>query len=96
MAIWLLFSSSWPLLPVRLLVALIHEAGHAIAIQLLGADVDYVIINKHGGGLTSGHLDSPTSTTARMLVSSAGYVGRPSSARACSRGPRTCDGVGSR
>jgi hypothetical protein len=73
--LWLLFSSSWPMLPFRLVVTLVHEAGHALAIQLLGGDVAYVIVNEHGGGLTSGRWDGDPSTTTRVLVSSAGYVG---------------------
>jgi hypothetical protein len=74
-AVWLLFSSTWPMLPVRLLVTLVHEAGHAVTIQLLGGDVSFVIVNEHGGGLTSGRLRTPDSATARVLVSSAGYLG---------------------
>lgn len=74
-AVWFVFSSSWILLPVRLLVTLVHEAGHALALELLGGDVQYVIINEHGGGLTSGRLPAPTSTLDQVLVSSAGYLG---------------------
>lgn len=74
-ALWLLLSSTWPMLPVRLVVTLVHEAGHALAIQLLGGTVDFVIINPHGGGLTSGHVPSPTSATAQVIVASAGYLG---------------------
>lgn len=74
-ALWLVLSSTSLMLPLRLLVTLVHEAGHALAIQLLGGDVDYVIINAHGGGLTGGRLPSPTSATDQVLVSSAGYLG---------------------
>lgn len=72
--VWLVFSASWALVPVRVLVTLVHEAGHALAIQLQGGDVAYVIVNEHGGGLTQGRLGS-ASTTARVIVSSAGYLG---------------------
>lgn len=74
-AVWFVFSSSWVLLPIRLLVTLVHEAGHAVALELLGGDVQYVIINEHGGGLTSGRLPAPTSSLDQVIVSSAGYLG---------------------
>lgn len=73
--LWMLFSSSWVLLPFRLLVTLVHEANHALAVQMIGGDVHYVIINKHGGGLTSWATDSPPSDTAMVWVASAGYLG---------------------
>ena len=74
-AVWLLFSSAWPLLPVRWFVTLVHEAGHAAAATLLGGDVATVTVNRHGGGLTmwSYRGEVPTSTT--VLVASAGYLG---------------------
>lgn len=74
-ALWLVLSSTALMLPVRVLVTLVHEAGHALAIQLLGGDVGFVIVNPHGGGLTSGRLPAPDSATAQVLVSSAGYLG---------------------
>ncbi|HEY8546235.1 MAG TPA: M50 family metallopeptidase [Acidimicrobiales bacterium] len=74
-AAWLVFSSAWPLLPVRWFVTLVHEAGHAVAATLLGGDVASVTVNRHGGGLTTWSYrgDLPTSTT--VLVASAGYLG---------------------
>lgn len=74
-ALWLLFSSSWVMLPFRLLVTLVHEANHAVATELIGADVEYVIVNEQGGGLTSWNTDSSPSDTAVVFVASAGYVG---------------------
>lgn len=74
-ALWLLLSSSWVMLPFRLLVTLVHEANHAVATELIGGDVEYVIVNEHGGGLTSWDIDSPPSDTEIVFVASAGYVG---------------------
>ena len=74
-ALWLLFSSSWAMVPFRLLVTLVHEANHAVAAELIGGDVQYVIVNEHGGGLTRSAFDERPSDLARVFVSSAGYVG---------------------
>lgn len=72
--VWLVLSSSWVLLPFRFLVTLVHEANHALAAELTGADVRYVIVNEHGGGLAA-WTSSSTSDVARVFVASAGYVG---------------------
>jgi hypothetical protein len=74
-ALWLLFSSSWVMLPFRLVVTLVHEANHALAVQLVGGDVHYVIVNEHGGGLTRWEAATQPSDTAVVFVASAGYVG---------------------
>ena len=74
-ALWLLLSSAWVLLPIRVVVTLVHEANHAVATELIGGDVEYVIVNGHGGGLTSWNIDSRPSDTAIVFVASAGYVG---------------------
>ncbi len=73
--LWMLFSASWVTLPFRLLVTLVHEANHAVAVELVGGDVEYVIVNEHGGGLTSWKIDSEPSDTDILLVASAGYLG---------------------
>ena len=73
--LWLLLSASWVMLPLRLLVTLVHEANHAVATELIGADVEYVIVNEHGGGLTSWNPDSRPSDTEIVFVASAGYLG---------------------
>jgi hypothetical protein len=73
-AAWMLLSSTAPFLPVRWFVTLMHEAGHAIAAEAVGADVATVTINRHGGGLTVFRSGS-ISTGARLLVASAGYLG---------------------
>ena len=73
--VWLLFSSTWPLLPVRWFVTLVHEAGHAGMVEAVGGDVGSVTINPRGGGLTTWRARVDLSTTRRLLVASSGYVG---------------------
>ena len=73
--VWLLFSSAWPLLPIRWFVTLVHEAGHAAAATVLGGNVASVTINRHGGGLTMWTYAGEVPTLRRVLVASAGYVG---------------------
>lgn len=73
--VWLLFSSAPPLLPVRWFVTLLHEAGHALMVMLVGGTVKNVTINPDGGGLTQWAYYGDISTTRRVLVASAGYVG---------------------
>src|SRR5687768_13563189 len=71
--VWLLFSETWPLRPLRWLVTLVHEAGHATVARMLGNDVLSVTINPSGGGLT--FWQGGMGTISRVLVGSAGYVG---------------------
>lgn len=73
--LWMVLSAAWVMLPFRLLVTLVHEANHAVAAEIVGGDVDYVIVNEHGGGLTSWDDDGQPSDTAILFVASAGYVG---------------------
>jgi hypothetical protein len=73
--VWLLFSSAWPLLPLRWFVTLIHEAGHATVASLVGGDVASVTINENGGGLTHWSYSGSMSSLRRVLVGAAGYVG---------------------
>lgn len=73
--VWLLFSSTAPLLPLRWFVTLVHEAGHALVATLVGGDVASVTMNEHGGGLTYWSSTGDISTTKIVLVASAGYVG---------------------
>jgi hypothetical protein len=73
--VWLVFSSAWPLLPLRWLVTLVHEAGHALVATLVGGSVASVTINEHGGGLTYWSYAGEISTLRLVLVASAGYVG---------------------
>jgi hypothetical protein len=69
----LLWSSPF-LLPLRLLVTLVHEAGHALVALLCGASVQSLTINPHEGGLTSFSLSRP-GTLRLVAIGSAGYVG---------------------
>jgi len=73
--LWMVLSATWLMLPFRLLVTLVHEANHAVAAEIVDGDVDYVIVNEHGGGLTSWDNDGQPSDTAILFVASAGYVG---------------------
>ena len=74
-AVWLLFSSTMLLLPVRWFVTLVHEAGHALATLVLGGDVHSLTINHHGGGLTMSSFAGKPSTATVVVVASAGYLG---------------------
>lgn len=74
-ALWLVFESSWPMIPVKILATLIHEAGHALALEAMGGSVEWLVVNEHGGGVTSGRLDDPDSSVAQVVVASAGYLG---------------------
>lgn len=71
----LLLWRSAPMLPLRLLVTLVHEAGHATAAMLLGASVQSVTINPSEGGLTFFSLPADAATWRIVTIGSAGYVG---------------------
>jgi hypothetical protein len=71
----LLLWTSPPMLPLRLLVTLVHEAGHALAAMLVGASVQSVTINPREGGLTFFSLPGDAGAWRFVLVGSAGYVG---------------------
>ncbi len=63
------------LLPLRLLVTLVHEAGHAVVAMLLGGSVQSVTINPREGGLTFFRLRTGAGPLTRVAIGSAGYVG---------------------
>ena len=67
--------SSPPMLPLRLLVTLVHEAGHALVAMLCGASVQSVTINTSEGGLTNFSLPGGRSTLRIVAIGSAGYLG---------------------
>lgn len=67
------FWHSLPVYPLRLLVTLMHETGHALMAKLVGGEVESLTISPLEGGLTQSRF--PDSFLNRMLVSSAGYVG---------------------
>jgi len=69
----LVFWTTWPLWPFRLLVVLMHESGHAAATLLVGGSVDRIQVSPNEGGFTLGHI--VPSIWRQILVSSAGYVG---------------------
>jgi hypothetical protein len=71
----LLLWRSAPMLPLRLLVTLVHEAGHATVAMLLGASVQSVTINPSEGGLTFFTLPRDAGTLRIVAIGSAGYVG---------------------
>ena len=68
-----LFWSSWPLYPFKLLVVLMHESGHAAATLLVGGSVDRIQISPDEGGVTFSRY--PPSLLHSIVISSAGYVG---------------------
>ena len=71
----LLLWTSPPMLPLRLLVTLVHEAGHAVVAMLCGASVQSVTINTSEGGLTRFSLSGGRSTLRIIAIGSAGYLG---------------------
>jgi hypothetical protein len=71
----LLLWTTPPLLPLRLLVTLVHEAGHALVAMACGATVQSVTINAREGGLTFFTLPGGRGTFKVVAIGSAGYVG---------------------
>lgn len=63
------------LLPLRLLVTLVHEAGHATVAMLCGGSVQSLTVNANEGGLTRFSLPEGRSTFRLVAIGSAGYVG---------------------
>jgi len=68
-----LFWNTWPLYPLKLLVVLMHESGHALATLLLGGTVDAIRVSPDQGGLTLSRI--PPSVLREVVIASAGYVG---------------------
>ncbi|WNG13986.1 M50 family metallopeptidase [Cystobacter fuscus] len=67
-----LWQTVW-LYPLRLLVTLMHESGHALTAWALGSHVSSVTISPATGGLTYHSLTG--SRWKEMLIASGGYVG---------------------
>jgi hypothetical protein len=66
------FTWSWNafwLAPLRLLVVLFHELGHALAVWISGGQVVRMVLDVHGGGRTEFSGGWP------LLVLNAGYLG---------------------
>jgi hypothetical protein len=73
-----LFWNTWPLYPLKLLVVLMHESGHAAATLLVGGSVQSIRVSPDEGGLTVSLF--PPSLLRQVVISSAGYVGSAISA----------------
>ena len=72
-AVGLAFWDSVLLLPVKLLVVMGHESGHALATLLVGGQVQRVILSPDQSGACLSAL--PDGAWPTILVYSAGYVG---------------------
>jgi hypothetical protein len=72
LALSVFFAWSWSafwLAPLRLLVVLFHELGHALAVWVSGGEVVRMVLDVHGGGRTEFTGGWP------LLVLNAGYLG---------------------
>lgn len=67
------FWTSPALWPLKILVVMIHETGHALAALLVGGSVDKVVLSANESGECLSRL--PDGFFAKVLVYSAGYVG---------------------
>jgi hypothetical protein len=67
-----LWQTVW-LYPLRLLVTLMHESGHALTAWAVGAHVSSVTVSPTTGGLT--HHSATGSLWKNLLISSGGYMG---------------------
>jgi hypothetical protein len=67
------FQASPVLYPVRLLVTMMHESGHAIATLLVGGEVNQIILNADSSGKCLSLL--PEGVLRRAIVGSGGYLG---------------------
>lgn len=66
------WSAPW-LAPLRLLVVLVHETGHALATLLFGGKVERILVGADESGQCLSSL--PTGWLPQIAVYSAGYVG---------------------
>ncbi|HVE86705.1 MAG TPA: M50 family metallopeptidase [Myxococcales bacterium] len=73
LAVGLLFWDSPLLWPLKILVVMIHESGHAVASLLVGGSVDRISISGNEAGQCLSRL--PDSALGATIVYSAGYVG---------------------
>jgi hypothetical protein len=72
-ALGIFFWNGRALWPVKLLVVLMHESGHAAATLLVGGRVENIRLSPAEGGLTTSLYAQ--SLLRQIVVSSAGYVG---------------------
>ena len=63
------FWEHWVIYPLKLLVVMMHETGHALAALLTGGVVEGIEVNSRQGGLTL------TKGGIRLITLSAGYLG---------------------
>jgi hypothetical protein len=73
LGVGVLFWHSPLLWPLKLLVAMMHESGHALATLLVGGQVDQVLLRADESGACLSRI--PTGFWAKVTVYSAGYVG---------------------
>jgi hypothetical protein len=73
LGIALVFWDSRLFLPLKLLVVMMHETGHALATLLVGGTVQKVTVAVNQSGACLSYL--PPSWGAKVLVYSAGYLG---------------------
>src|SRR3954468_23251766 len=69
----ILFWHTWPLYPLKLLVVLMHESGHAAASLLMGGSVRQIVVDPREGGYTMSLI--PPGLWSHIVVSRAGYLG---------------------
>jgi Peptidase M50B-like len=69
----ILFWSTWPLYPFKLLVVLMHESSHALATLLVGGSVRRIHVDPLQGGYTLSLVRA--GVLREVVISSAGYVG---------------------
>jgi hypothetical protein len=73
LAVGLLLWDSPVLWPLKVLVVMIHESGHAVASLLVGGAVDRISVSGNEAGQCLSRL--PDSALGAIVVYSAGYVG---------------------
>jgi len=73
LAVGLLLWDSPVLWPLKVLVVMIHETGHAVASLLVGGTVDRISVSGNEAGQCLSRL--PDSALGAIVVYSAGYVG---------------------
>ena len=74
LALWFLPYTGFLTYPFRLFVTFIHEGGHALAAILTGSSVQSLSVSIDASGLTE-TLSPQGGFFARLLISSAGYLG---------------------
>ncbi len=73
LALGIIFWDSAVLWPLKLLVVMMHESGHALGTLLVGGSVDHVVLNANESGACLSRV--PNGFLAKVVVYSSGYVG---------------------